>query len=98
MFIYHRFTLADESRREPIPVALLPNPQATALAWQATLQAQHTGLNKRLLRRPEAADGLLTWMQIEPTAVAAPPSPRMTPHKAPHKTPRHIEVFTACAS
>jgi len=53
LFIYYRATVEDAD-------AL----QAAALAMQADLQARHAGLQTRLLRRPEPADGLHTWMEI----------------------------------
>jgi len=97
LFIYYRTTLADSTVL-----------QATALAMQARLQAQHTGLNTRLLRRPEAANGLLTWMEIydlpaSPTGVSeslqrdieTAALAALTPLLA---GPRHTEVFVTCAS
>lgn len=34
-----------------------------ALDLQARLRTRHTGLEARLLLRPEAKDGLMTWME-----------------------------------
>ncbi|HET7792623.1 MAG TPA: DUF4936 family protein [Rhizobacter sp.] len=60
LFIYYRATIENASVL-----------RAAALALQADLQRRHPGLQARLLRRPEAADGLHTWMET----YAAPSSP-----------------------
>ncbi len=97
LFIYYRANPADAS-------AL----QARVLAWQADLQARHPGLQTRLLRRPEPADGWHTWMET----YSLPQSPDGVPMAlqddieaaagallAPWRTsPRHVEVFVPCAS
>jgi hypothetical protein len=95
LFIYYRATIENASVL-----------QAAALALQADLQARHPGLQARLLRRPEAADGLHTWMET----YAAPLSPKGISESlqgeietaalaiAPLITgPRHTESFDACA-
>ncbi len=97
LFIYYRTTIEN--------AAVLHD---AALALQADLRARHPGLQTRLLRRPEAADGLHTWMET----YAAPWSPHGITDSlqgeievAAHAKlaslingPRHIEGFDACAS
>ncbi len=60
LFIYYRTTHDNASVLH-----------AEALALQAELRARHPELQTRLMRRPEAADGLHTWMET----YAAPQSP-----------------------
>ncbi|MBC7955127.1 MAG: DUF4936 family protein [Cytophagales bacterium] len=101
LFIYYRTTIENASVLH-----------ATALALQAELQARHPGLQTRLLRRPEAANGLHTWMET----YAAPLSPNGISESlqgeieiAAHAKlasliagPRHTEIFAegsdVCAS
>jgi hypothetical protein len=52
LFIYYRATIENASVLH-----------AAALALQAELRARHPGLQARLLRRPEAVNGLHTWME-----------------------------------
>jgi hypothetical protein len=96
LFIYYRSHLADAH-------AL----QLRVLAWHTALQAQHPGLQTRLLRRPEPADEQHTWMET----YALPSSPCGVPLALQHQIeaqaeqllspwligPRHLEVFVACA-
>jgi hypothetical protein len=97
LFIYYRATIENASVLH-----------AAALALQADLQARHPGLQTRLLRRPEAADGLHTWMET----YAAPSSAHGISESlqgeiesAAHTKlatlisgSRHTESFIACAS
>jgi hypothetical protein len=97
LFIYYRTTIENASVLH-----------AAALALQADLQMQHPGLQARLLRRPEAADGLHTWMET----YAAPQSPNGISESLRSEIetaaivklaslitgPRHTESFLACAS
>ena len=68
------------------------------------LRAAHAGLQVRLLRRPNASDGLQTWMET----YARPADPRGVDetlqadiercaerHRAHLEGPRHVEVFVA---
>jgi hypothetical protein len=96
LFIYYRATT--ENAR-----AL----QAAVERLQLELQARHPGLQARLLRRPEAADGLHTWMET----YAAPhhkngisDTLRAEIERAAARSiapliagPRHTEAFDACA-
>jgi hypothetical protein len=97
LFIYYRATIENASALH-----------AAALALQADLQGRHPGLRTRLLRRPEAADGLHTWMET----YAAPSSPNGICESLQSEIetaalarlaslitgPRHTESFIACAS
>jgi hypothetical protein len=97
LFIYYRTTIEN--------AGVL---QAAAQALQADLQMQHPGLQARLLRRPQAADGLHTWMET----YAAPQSPNGISESLQSEIetaaiaklaslitgPRHTESFVACAS
>jgi hypothetical protein len=79
-----------------------------ALDLQARLRTRHTGLEARLLLRPEAKDGLMTWMET----YAMRQSPEGVPEAVQNEIemvagmvlgpliegPRHTEVFNACAS
>ncbi len=96
LFIYYQATIENASVL-----------RAEALALQAELQARHPGLQTRLLRRPDAAAGLHTWMET----YAAPLSPlgisdslRSEIETAAHAKlaslitgARHTESFVACA-
>lgn len=78
---------------------------AAAAAMQTALQAAHAGLDVRLLRRPEAQEGLHTWMETynlppdaDPAALAADVE-RAARGLAPWLVgARHVEHFVACAS
>lgn len=52
LFIYYRATIENASAV-----------RARVSQLQAELRARHPGLQARLLCRPEAADGLHTWME-----------------------------------
>jgi hypothetical protein len=81
--------------------------QAAVLAMQSGLQSRHAGLQARLLRRPEPADGLHTWMET----YALPLSPEGVCDALRQEIetaalsllapwvqgPRHTEVFVPCA-
>jgi hypothetical protein len=97
LFIYYRSSLENAD-------AL----QAKALDLQARLQARHTGLVTRLLRRPASSDEQWTWMET----YARPESPEGVSEALQREIdtaagmvlaplidgPRHTEVFIACAS
>ena len=97
LFIYYRATIENASVLH-----------AAALALQKELQVRHPGLQARLLRRPEAADGLHTWMET----YAAPHRPNGISESLQGEIetaavaqlaslitgPRHTESFIACAS
>ncbi len=95
LFIYYRAT------QENASVVY-----AEVSRMQDELRARHPGLQARLLRRPEAADGLHTWMET----YAAPSSPdgisaalqgeieaAALPLAAWTAGQRHTEAFDACA-
>ena len=74
---------------------------------QARLTAQHPGLIARLLRRPEAADGLQTWMETYAIDPGHAPAGVGLELQAAIETqaiallplldgPRHTEGFVAC--
>ena len=101
LFIYYRAKVADA-----------PALKAAVADLHARLQARIDGLQTRLLRRPEAADGLHTWMETYalPSRTADEASPGISP--ALHALiedearealsawivgPRHVEVFDSCA-
>jgi hypothetical protein len=96
LFIYYRARPADAA-------AL----QAGMLAWHTNLQARHPGLQARLLRRPEPADGWHTWMEIYAlpqspdgisTALQSDIEDAAVQLLARWQTsPRHVEVFVSCA-
>jgi hypothetical protein len=92
LFIYYRATQENASVL-----------RAEVSRMQTELRVRHPGLQARLLRRPEAADGLHTWMEtyaspdgiddalqgvIETAALAL--SPWIV-------GARHVERFIACA-
>ncbi|WOB10809.1 DUF4936 family protein [Piscinibacter gummiphilus] len=92
LFIYYRATQENASVLH-----------AQVSRMQTELRARHPGLQARLLRRPQAADGLHTWMEtysspdgidsalqgaIESAALALAPW---------IEGPRHTEEFDACA-
>jgi hypothetical protein len=97
LFIYYRATIENASVL-----------QAAVLSLQADLRARHPELQARLLRRPEAADGLHTWRET----YAAPSSAHGISaslqgeiESAAHARlvtlisgSRHTESFIACAS
>lgn len=86
-----------------------PQENASALhaevsRMQTELRARHPGLQARLLRRPEAADGLHTWMET----YALPQEGLNDALQGEIETaarawshwivgPRHVERFIACA-
>ena len=98
LFIYYR---ADPAQREFV---------ASAVAdFQARLRARYPWLVTRLLRRPELTDGLETWMEtysadrsLRINGVSAEVQADIEQHAlviAPCLgSPRHVEVFVACAS
>ncbi|HWH84623.1 MAG TPA: DUF4936 family protein [Burkholderiaceae bacterium] len=53
LFVYYRVREADA-----------PAAARIAREFQARLRAQHPALLTRLLRRPQAADGFVTWMEV----------------------------------
>ena len=78
---------------------------AAATAMQTALQAAHAGLAVRLLRRPDAQEGLHTWMetydlppQAAPAALAADVERAAQGLAQWLVGPRHVEHFVACAS
>jgi hypothetical protein len=92
LFIYYRATQENASVLH-----------AEVSRMQSELRARHPGLQARLLRRPQAADGLHTWMEtysspdgigdalksaIDTAALALAPLIQGS---------RHTEEFTACA-
>lgn len=92
LFIYYRATQENASVLH-----------AQVSRMQTELRVRHPGLQARLLRRPEAADGLHTWMEtysspdgiddalqasIEDAALSLAPW---------IEGPRHTERFDACA-
>ena len=96
VFIYYRVRAADAA-------ALL----AAAQRWHASLRQQYPGLKPRLLRRSDDGHALQTWMET----YAADPLPEgispalQSDIEAQARVlapwidgPRHIEVFSPCAS
>lgn len=97
LFIYYRATIENASVLH-----------AAVLGLQADLQARHPQLQTRLLRRPEAVDGMHTWMET----YAAPSSANGISESLQGEIesaararlaslisgPRHTESFIACAS
>lgn len=95
LFIYYRAKAdrADTVRRE-------------VQAMQDRLRRRHPHLTARLLRRPEATDGLHTWMETyacDPSRPeAGPPALAEIEAEAAGLLPliegaRHVETFLACA-
>jgi hypothetical protein len=93
LFIYYR-----------IPTAAAGTALDAALALQARLRQRHPALTARLLRRPDEANDLQTWM--ETYALPAGISPALEAEIADEARvlaafiagPRHTEVFVPCAS
>lgn len=92
LFIYYRATQENASVLH-----------AQVSRMQAELRARHPGLQTRLLRRPEAADGLHTWMETysSPSGIdsalkgaIATAALALAPWI---EGPRHAEEFDACA-
>ena len=72
--------------------------QAAVVAMQATL-AQQFGVVSQLKRRPEASDGVQTWMEVYPAAPGnfAATLAEAVEHAGLHawiSGPRHVEAFT----
>lgn len=98
LFIYYRIQLDQ-----------LIAARAAVVAMQAELMAAHAHLQARLLHRPQAMDGLQTWMETYSTDPAHRPE-GVTPEveadiesRAMSLVPfiqgaRHAEVFVTCAS
>jgi hypothetical protein len=94
LYVYYRAPVASQAALE----------QAVDAAQRA-LVARHPALEARLLRRPEAADGQATWMEIyrHPRGIdRALEAEIETALQAASSDlgagPRHIERFIACAS
>ena len=97
LFIYYRVRAVDQQLAK-----------AAVLGFQARLRECYPQLATRLLYRPEATDGLLTWMETYATDPRQDPA-GVSPHLqatieeyAAVLTPliqgsRHTEVFTVCA-
>ena len=75
-----------------------------AQAMQQRLRYHHPRLSARVLRRPEASDGLHTWMEIyacDPAEAGAPPLAAIEAEAACLAElidgARHVETFIACA-
>lgn len=95
LFVYYRVAVGDE-----VPAA------REVEALQAVLRRAVPGLGARLLRRPEAVDGLTTWMEVyamsaqgEGGGVDAAVQARIE-HEASQRLtciagPRHAEAFVA---
>ena len=78
---------------------------AAVRRMQAELMRQQRGLSARLLRRPDARDGLVTWMEAyawpagdDPAAVAGAVSAAAAALEDWIVGPRHVEHFVPCAS
>lgn len=98
LFIYYRVRCVDAAAA-----------RAAVLASQQHLCDRHPGLRARLLRRPEEADGLQTWMETYATDTMQDPAGITTALQADIEYgaqatlhwvegSRHTEVFIACAS
>ena len=93
-FIYYRVHLDD-----------LPVVQATVHRYQAELRSSHPALVAQLLRRPHAAEGLVTLMETyalngQAAADAAVPAAiemAARPIARWLRSERHIEEFVPCA-
>ncbi|MEO8059045.1 MAG: DUF4936 family protein [Burkholderiales bacterium] len=98
LFIYYRLDLTDS------PAAL-----RAVMRFQGDLRSRHPWLRTRLLQRPQADDGLETWMETY-SADPAMNSTGITPEVAAQieqaaavlvpflRGARHTELFLACAS
>jgi Domain of unknown function (DUF4936) len=97
LFIYYRSRVECEAE-----VA------AQVRGFQAHLMLEHPTLVARLLRRPEAKDGLLTWMETYAFATMNPDRAIDAPLQQQIEASaaclrglidgeRHTEVFTTCA-
>lgn len=92
LFIYYRATQENASVLH-----------AQVSRMQTELRARHPGLQARLLRRPQAADGLHTWMETYSSPDGINDSlKRAIDHAALALAPliqgtRHTEEFDACA-
>jgi chromosome condensin MukBEF complex kleisin-like MukF subunit len=87
-----------------------PASQAEALTdavrrMQQQLSAQYPGLDARLLRRADAADGDTTWMETYRLPADADPAALIDAIAAAAQSlqlwiagPRHVEHFLPCAS
>lgn len=111
----------DSALQRPVPelyiyyrVAAPQEPQARAavMAMQSALREAHPGLQSRLLRRPEASEGLLTFMEVylipvppdadDDSATPARIEAAIEAAAAACLSPwlqggRHVEVFVPCA-
>ena len=96
LFIYYRVRAVDQH-----------SAKAAVLGFQARLRECYPQLATRLLYRPEATDGLLTWMETyamdtrQDPAGVSPLLQATIEEYAAVLTPllqggRHTEVFTAC--
>jgi len=95
LFVYYR-----------VPEAKAVAAQRGIEALQAELRAAHAGLEARLLRRPEASNGVQTWMEIYrrpghalgiDEVLQTDIEARAARH-APHfEGVRHVEVFVGMA-
>ena len=97
LFVYYRVLASDSVAAQ------------TALqAMQARLRARHPGLLARLLHRPDAQDGVETWMETYAfpadhggdgvdASLQATIEAEAAAHAALIAGPRHTEVFIACA-
>ena len=87
LYIYYQVQEADAGRLQPLVAAM-----------QSSLAARYS-LTPQLKRRPQAKDGLQTWMEVYP---ASPPGFEAALEQAVAEAglvamiagPRHVEVFT----
>lgn len=92
LFIYYRATQENASVLH-----------AQVSRMQTELRARHPGLQARLLRRPQAADGLHTWMETYSSPDGISDTLKSAIDAAAHaltpwiEGPRHTEEFDACA-
>ena len=95
IFIYYRLEARNAAPAE-----------AVVTGFQASLRARFPGLATRLLRRPEAADGVQTWMETyaadplqHPDGVSAAMEETIEQAAEPLRQwlvgPRHAESFIA---
>ena len=91
LYVYYRVRTADAAAARRDIEAL-----------QEGLRATHAGLEARLLRRPQASDGLETWMEVyaRPSdaagvseALQADIEARAAGCRTHLEGPRHVEVF-----